>query len=104
MFTEVAVAAVAVVAGCGGCSSVGFRWLHVDSAGLLLTVSFTVDPLINTILGETWRHLANTQTQKNETFQSKDAFFKNAEYHIGKLFLVKTFSSSTHLFVFSSKL
>lgn len=37
------------------------RWLHVDSAGLLLTVPFTVDPLINTILGETWRHLENTQ-------------------------------------------
>lgn len=50
------------------------RWLHVDSAGLLLTVSFTVDPLINTILGEIWRHLANTQNPKNETFQSKDAF------------------------------
>lgn len=37
------------------------RWLHVDSGDLMLTVPFTVDPLINTILGETWRHLANTQ-------------------------------------------
>lgn len=44
------------------------RWLHVDSAGSLLTVPFTVDPLINTILGETWRHLANTQTPKMKLF------------------------------------